>query len=102
MITIAELQHRSWSNKVEKGFNQTDVPMEFSLTFVELAEAVEAFWKHPEDLGQELADVVIFIAGLAEMTGIDLAREVSAKLAVNESRTYSVNSYGHLVKNKEV
>lgn len=81
-----------------KGFNQSDIPMEFSLIYVELAEAFEAYRKRPDSLGQELADVIIFVAGLAEMTGIDLESEVKSKLAVNEGRTYFINEYGHQVK----
>jgi NTP pyrophosphatase (non-canonical NTP hydrolase) len=98
---IAEVQHRAWDNKVSKGFNQTDVYMEFALTYVELSEAFEALRKNPGSLGSELADVIIFVAGLAEMTGVDLDAEVSAKLDINESRTYSTNEYGHLVKDDD-
>jgi hypothetical protein len=46
----------------------------------------------------ELADVMIFLAGLAEMTGTDLQAEVLAKLAVNEGRTYRRLANGCSVK----
>jgi hypothetical protein len=48
------------------------------------------------DLGEELADVLIYVTCLAEMTGVDLASEVSAKLAKNAARTYERDARGVL------
>ena len=39
-------------------------------------------------MSQELADIAIFLLGLAEMTGTDLQDAVEAKLAVNQGRVY--------------
>ena len=49
-------------------------------------------------LGEELADVAIFLLGLAEMTGTDLGQAVEAKLAANEAREYRSLANGTLVK----
>lgn len=85
---IRDAQAKAWANKVAKGFNTTDIPMEFGLLYEEIGEAFSAWRKGRPDLGGELADVAIFLFGLAEMTGVDLAAEVLEKLAVNEARSY--------------
>jgi hypothetical protein len=94
---IRGAQARAWANKVTKGFNVTDVPTEFCLLVEEVGEAFSA-WRKGRDHGGELADVAIFLLGLAEMTGVDLAAEVEAKLAVNEARAYARLPNGTLVK----
>jgi len=97
-VQIGEVQRRAWENKLSKGFNVEDVPYEFGLLNAEVGEAFTA-WRHDQsDFGSELADVLIYLTGLAEMTGVDLAREVERKLAVNERRTYRSGPSGSKVK----
>lgn len=91
-------QDRAWANKQAKGFNVTDVPLEFCLLSGEVAEAFDAWRKNRSDLGGELADAAIHLLGVAEMTGHDLGAEVAAKLAVIERRTYTPLPNGVLVK----
>jgi NTP pyrophosphatase (non-canonical NTP hydrolase) len=98
MADLAEIQSRAWANKVAKGFNTTNVAHEFGLTWEELGEAFGAWRKAKPTFGEELADVVIFVAGLAEMTGVDLAAEVTRKLEVNEQRAYTRLPNGTPVK----
>ena len=50
------------------------------------------------DVGEELADVAIYLFGLAEMAGVDLQAEVEAKITKNVSRVYRRLSNGALVK----
>jgi hypothetical protein len=88
VITFADAQNRAWANKVAKDFNITDVPMEFCLLMEEVGEAFSAWRKDRDGYGGELADVAIFLLGLAQMTGIDLGAEVAVKLAQNEARAY--------------
>ena len=38
-MDIAEAQRLAWENKLSKGFNITDVPMEFGLLTAEVDEA---------------------------------------------------------------
>ena len=97
-LSVREIQRRAYGNKIAKGFNTTDVPMEFGLTMEELGEAFSAWRKGNRDLGGELADVVIFLAGLAEITGVDLQAEVERKLALNEARAYEFLPNGTPVK----
>jgi NTP pyrophosphatase (non-canonical NTP hydrolase) len=96
-LTIREVQRAAWANKLAKGFNVTDVPMEFGLLVEEIGEAFSA-WRKGRPHGPELADVAIFLAGLAEMTGVDLEAAVAEKLAVNETREYVTMPNGTPVK----
>jgi NTP pyrophosphatase (non-canonical NTP hydrolase) len=47
---------------------------------------------------EELADVAIYLFGLAEMTGIDLYGEIEAKIATNAGRVYQHLPNGVLAK----
>jgi NTP pyrophosphatase (non-canonical NTP hydrolase) len=106
VTTIRDAQRTAWANKVDKKFNTTDVPLEFCLLSSEVAEAFDAWrrgaapcrtlrqWlrRRPRPpvrgLGEELADVAIFLLGLAQMAGVDLQGEVEAKLTKNAARVY--------------
>ena len=91
------LQKEVYQNKVNHGFNITDVNMEFCLTYGELGEAYQAWLKKHDNVGEEIADVVIFLMGLSEMLGIDLQKEIENKIEINKKRKYKkVN--GVLVK----
>ena len=87
-MDIRSAQKSAWENKLEKGFNTTDVPLEFCLLVAEVGEAIDAWRKDRRAVAEELADVAIFMFGLAEMTGTDLQDAVEAKLAINRARTY--------------
>lgn len=92
---------KGWENKVAKGFNTTDVPLEFCLLISEVGEAFDAWRKNPDKLAEELADIAIFLFGLAEMTGTDLQDAVQSKLAVNQDRVYKELRRGVHVKAAE-
>lgn len=83
-----DAQARAWANKIVRGFNTTDVPTEFMLLIEEAGEAFSKWRKGQPGVGEELADMAIFLFGLAQMTGVDLEAEIEAKLAVNERRAY--------------
>ena len=86
-LRLRQVQKLVWDNKRRKGFNTTDVPYEFCLLQGEVAELFEA-WRKKEPVGHELADVAIYLLGLAEMLGVDLELAISEKMAVNEQRRY--------------
>ena len=69
-------QKKVYKNKIDKGFNVTDVNKEFCLLYGEVAEAYEAWRKKKGDVGEELADIAIYLMGLSEILGIDLAAEI--------------------------
>jgi NTP pyrophosphatase (non-canonical NTP hydrolase) len=93
-MNIADVQAAAWKNKLDKGFNTTDVPLEFCYLQAEVAEAFDAWRKGRDDLGEELADVALFLVALAEMTGVDLQAEVERKLAKNAGRQYATGANG--------
>ena len=100
-MDIRSGQRLAWANKKAKDFNTTDVPLEFCLLQGEVAEAFDAWRKGREDVGEELADIAIYLFSLAEMTGVDLQDEVEAKLTKNAGRSYRQLSNGVLVKSDD-
>ena len=62
--------------------------MEFCYTHEELSEAFHAYMKKKPDLGEELADVTIYLLGLSEILGINLEQEILNKVEKNEKRRY--------------
>jgi NTP pyrophosphatase (non-canonical NTP hydrolase) len=100
-LELREAQKRAWDNKVTKGFNIHDVPLEFGLLTAEVGEAFTAWRKRLPDLGEELADIAIYLMAIAEMNGIDLDTEVANKIAKNATRTYQRNADGVLTRTTE-
>ena len=87
-MKMKEVQKEIWQNKVNKGFNTTDVNKEFCLLYGEVAEAYEAYRKKKPDLNEELADIAIYLMGLSEMLGFDLETEILNKVNINNNRIY--------------
>ena len=97
-----ELQKRVYENKLSKGFNTTDIPKEFCLLYGEVAEAFEAWRKSKADFGEELADVAIYLLGIAEICKVDLGERILNKLSIIEKREYEVLENGaHIKKENE-
>lgn len=88
MIDLQKLQKEIFDNKVKKGFNTTDVSYEFGLTYGELAEAFSAYIKKLPEINEELADVAIYLFGLAEILHIDLEDAILKKIEKNKKREY--------------
>ena len=89
-MNMKEIQKEIWDNKVNKGFNIADVNKEFCLLHGEVAEAYDAYRKKKDDLGEELADVAIYLLGLSEILGIDLEDEIQKKVYKNSKREYKI------------
>ncbi len=85
-----ELQRQVYQNKVDHHFNVTDISEEFCLLHGELAEAYDAYLKKKSDLGEELADVAIYLLGLAEILHVDLEAEILRKMEINRNRRYEM------------
>lgn len=90
MIDLGKIQKEIYQNKVYKGFNVTDINKEFCLTYGEVSEAYEAWRKKKDDLGEELADVAIYLLGLSEILKIDLEDEILKKVYKNSKREYKI------------
>ena len=87
-MELKKIQKAIWQNKLNKGFNTTDVNKEFCLLYGEVAEAYDAWRKKKDDLNEELADIAIYLMGLSEMLGFDLTDEIEKKVYKNEKRVY--------------
>ncbi len=87
-MQLKQIQKEIWQNKINKGFNTTNVDKEFCLLYGEVAEAYEAWRKKKEDLNEELADVAIYLMSISEMLGFDLQKEIENKVKKNAKRIY--------------
>ena len=76
-------------NKKKHGFNTTDIEFELLRLHGEANELFEAWRKNnKENINEELADVGIFLLGIAEMLGSDLGEDIVNKMKINEKRIY--------------
>ena len=87
-MDIKKAQKEVIQNKINHGFNITDVNEEFLLLYGEVSEAYEAYLKHKDDLGSELADIAIHLLGISEILGFDLEKEIKEKMEINKNRIY--------------
>lgn len=88
MFDIKSAQKAIYANKENQGFNTTDVHKEFCFLYEEVAEANRAYYRNELTLGEELADVFIYVMGLSEILGIDLEAETLKKIEKNRNRVY--------------
>jgi NTP pyrophosphatase (non-canonical NTP hydrolase) len=85
---LSNIQKVIFDNKLKKGFNTSNIELEFCFTNGELAEAFEAYRKKLPSVGEELADVAIYLYGIAEILGYDLNEEIINKVNKNRNRIY--------------
>ena len=95
-MNLQEMQKKVYQNKLDKGFNVTDVPKEFCYLYGEVAEAYDAYLKGKDDLGEELADVAIYLLGLSEILGFDLKEQIEYKMQKNAKRVYKTVNGAHI------
>ena len=88
MIDLKELQKEIMRNKIEKGFNVTDVALEFCRAHEELSEAFSKFSRSHPGVAEEFADVAVFLLGMSEILGFDLEKELVRKIEINKNRKY--------------
>lgn len=83
--TIAARQY-AWVERM--GWHNKTVLEALALIASEVGEAVnECRGEKPtEALGEELADIILRVADLAQCQGIDLASAIKSKMDVNEKR----------------
>ena len=97
-MDIADLQERLRAFAAERGWEPFHTPKNLATAlFVEAAELAEIFqWQTPEQsvgvsgdaiererIGEEAADVLLYLAQLADATGVDLEACVERKVAKN-------------------
>jgi NTP pyrophosphatase (non-canonical NTP hydrolase) len=88
MIDLKKLQKEVIRNKLEKGFNTTDIALEFCRAYEELSEAFTKHNRNQPGVAEEFADVTIFILGMCEQMGFDLEKELIRKIEINKNRKY--------------
>lgn len=98
-IDLKQLQKDAYTNKIEKGFNTTDIALEFCRAHEELSEAFKKYNQDEEGVGEELADVAIFLLGISEILGFDLQDEILKKMEINKNREYikTINHKGKTI-----
>ena len=87
-IDLKKLQKEVIRNKIKKGFNTTDIALEFCRAHEELSEAFSKHNKNQPGVAEEFADVMIFILGMCEEMGFDLEKELLLKVEKNKKRRY--------------
>ena len=87
-MDLKKVQKEVIQNKLNKGFNTTNIDKEFCLLYGEVAEAYDAYKKNKEDLGEELADIAIYLLGISEILGKNLEDEIINKMEINKNRKY--------------
>ncbi|MDF7638936.1 MazG-like family protein [Lactobacillus sp. ESL0791] len=94
IIDTKELQKQVIANKLKHGFNTTDIKFELLLLYGEVNELFEGWLKKDHDnIDEELADVGIFLLGIAEMLHSDLGEDIVEKIKINDKRVYDKNGH---------
>ena len=88
MVDLKELSEIVYANKIAKGFNVTDIPMEICYIHGEVSEIWDAYIRKKGSVGEEMADVMIYLLGLAKIMNIDLEKELLHKIEKNQKRIY--------------
>ncbi len=94
MDSFSEFQRMTYDTAKAHGFQELEgnplyVPTKLALIMSEGAEALEAHRQgKTEDLGHELADIVIRSMDLAQSLGINLGEEIVKKATFNADRPY--------------
>ncbi|MBM4426163.1 MAG: nucleotide pyrophosphohydrolase [Chloroflexi bacterium] len=98
-LTIAELTEQMHALVKSKGWYEADskrpqTPRNLAVSLsIEAAEILEHFQftdeiKDHEELGSELADVMLYLLQLASVSGIDLEDSVLKKIEINKRRSW--------------
>ena len=88
MVDLCQLQKEIVNNKRKQGFNTVNLDTEFLLAYGEVTEAYNAWRFRKEDLGEEIADVAIYLLGISELLDINLEEEICKKIEKNSHRKY--------------
>lgn len=98
--TLKDFQEYVLQMKKERGFNLTDKFYECCLFAEECGELISAIRKnskhgsigsgsHVGNIAEELADVLIYLCSLANMTGVDLEQAFRDKEEKNKKRVWT-------------
>ena len=98
-LTLAQIQDYVAKMEVERGFSDSTLVEQTLKLAEETGEVCKAVRKQAAlsvdptstvgGLGEELADVLIYLAAIANRSDIDLSQALRDKEAVNENRTWT-------------
>jgi NTP pyrophosphatase (non-canonical NTP hydrolase) len=104
-MTLAALQAWVEEMKAANGFTPTDFRHEMVLLMEEVGEVAKAYRKtlktahlrddqriQEDSVGEELADVLIFLLSLANMSGTNFEQAFAAKIEKNRQREWKPNT----------
>lgn len=89
MISLEWCKREVTANKKRTGALIGDTSHELCLIGDELKEAVEAFEENLDNLGEELADIILFVCAVADNEDIDLEKEIKDKIEKNKHRVWT-------------
>ena len=81
------IQEGIYQNKLDKGFD-LNIYRQFCYAYSEMTEAMEACDRNKDDLAHELADVAIYMFGIAAIKKVNLGEAILEKIEKNVSRVY--------------
>ena len=90
MIDLNELSEQVYANKLEKHFNVTDVGMEICFLHGEVSELWDAYIRKRGSVGEEMADILIYLLGLSQILNVNLEQELLKKIEKNHRRVYKM------------
>ncbi len=98
-MSLNELQKQVYQNKVERGFNITDVGKEIILMTEELGELAKAFKNSDKKIAKEISnkeemidavgDLIIYCLGLCEMFGVESEEVLNKIIENNKNRNHT-------------
>ena len=99
MIDLQQLQREIYQNKVNRGFNVTDVGKEIVLMVEELGELAHAYknsdkrpapnLSHKDEMVDAIGDLMVYGLGLCEMLDVDSEDVLQAIVENNKTRTHT-------------
>lgn len=101
MIDLSKLQKEIYQNKLNKGFNVTDVGREIILMTEELGELARAYKNsdkkpareisHKDEMIDAIGDLMVYCLGLCEMLGINSSEVLEKIVKNNKKREHTGN-----------
>ena len=99
MMDISNLQKQIYQNKIDKGFNVTDIGKEIILMTEELGELAKAYKNsdkksaseinNKEEIIDAIGDLMVYCLGLCEMIGADSGEILEKIIEGNKIRKHT-------------
>ena len=99
MVDLSKLQKEIYQNKLNKGFNTTDIGKEIILMTEELGELARAYKNsdkknagkisNKKEIIDSIGDLMVYCLGLCEMIGVDSSKILEKIVKNNKKRAHS-------------